>query len=289
MSAFSDTYTSTFKYPNMFYWMDEDEADLNLKKQVPDNIVPVPYHNGYMVPEACYVKYTLNVVAGKTYYFYGMMTKVGYVGMNLVENDEITVNGASYDHEETLHLQTNDNMATVVSGLTNSTVFDEVTLPSSYKKDQWYTICLPFALSESQVEEAFGKGTQLTIFNGLIDKGNNFTIKFLSHVDQNILPGQPYLIKPSGVDSDGDDLPNVDGVIGSVVGGADSKTRITFNTVLIEKEHFSTEKCYYGNDVNVNTSGTTTGETDYKFQATYSPCTPELSGNLPHPLWEWLL
>ena len=225
-------------------------------------MVPVPYHNGYMVPEASYLKYKLNVVAGKTYYFYGMMTKIGYVGMNFVEDESVI---SSFAHNESRHLNATDNMSWV-SGLSHDyTVYDEVTLPSNYKKGQWSTICLPFALSENQVEEAFGKGTQLTIYNGARKKGTGvYSVRYLSHVDRNILAGQPYFIKPSGVDANGNDLDNVGGVIGSVVEGADEKTRITFNTVCIDKTHFSTST-NYGSNEDVNASGTDIDQYGYEF------------------------
>lgn len=259
-------------FENPYYWLTEAEVDVNLDEDetvISKKMTPVPYHNGYMVPEASYLKYKLNVVAGKTYYFYGMMTKIGYVGMNFVEDESVI---SSFQHNESLHLNATDNMATLVSGQTKDyTVYDEVTLPSNYKKDQWSTICLPFALSESQVEEAFGKGTQLTLYNGAIKDGvGTYTVKYLSHVDRNILAGQPYFIKPSGVDANGVDLENVGGVIGSVVEGApDTKTRITFSTVCIDKTHFSTT-ISYGSDEDVDKSGSDIGQQGYKFVGAYA-------------------
>lgn len=260
---------------NPYYWMLDSEVSDNNDLMIPKKMKPLMYHNGYFVPEDSYVKYVLNVAAGKTYYFQGMMTKIGYVGMNFVQDDNVTISdtGRKFYHEtNTLHLKANDNMATVVANSAHGdinkylgTVYDEVTLPSNYKKDQWSTICLPFPLSESQVEEAFGKGTQLTIYNGAIRKSEGiFSVKYLSHVDRNILAGQPYFIKPSGVDANGADLDNVNGVIGSAVEGApDTKTRITFNTVCIDA-NFSTTTTY-GSDKDVNASGTDIHQEGYKF------------------------
>lgn len=268
---------------NPYYWKTSGEIDDNLDEEktiISEKMTPVPFHNGYMVPENSYLKYVINVVAGKTYYFYGMMTKIGYVGMNFVEDDNVTISdtGKKFYHQTTtLHLNANDNMATVVAnsaqGDANTylgTVYDEVTLPSNYKKNQWSTICLPFPLSESQVEEAFGKGTQLTIYNGARKKGTGvYSIRYLSHVDRNILAGQPYFIKPSGVDANGVDLENVGGVIGSAVEGApDTKTRITFNTVCIDA-NFSTTTTY-GSDEDVNASGTDIHQEGYKFVGAYN-------------------
>ncbi|MBO6099133.1 MAG: chitobiase/beta-hexosaminidase C-terminal domain-containing protein [Prevotella sp.] len=270
---FSDTKTGAFAsaHENPYYWGTSAEVGANLDLAVPKSMNPVPFHNGYLIPEAAYVKYTLNVVAGKSYYFYGMMTKIGYAGMNFVETDDVL--GSSIDHEtEPLHLQTDDDMTTYTfngSELTKSTLFDEVTLPSNYRAGLWNTICLPFALSENQVEEAFGKGTQLAIFNGLNHDAANhvYHIKYLRHVDANILPGQPYLIYPSGVDAGGEDLPNVDGVIGdNTIEGGGGTTRITFSTVLIDKDKLKQAYTSYGNDVDADGS-----TTSYIFTASYKP------------------
>ena len=88
----NDATRPTGYYENPFYWMTESEIGTNLNEEetiISKKMTPVPFHNGYMVPEASYLKYVLNVVAGKTYYFYGMMTKIGYVGMNFVEDDSV--------------------------------------------------------------------------------------------------------------------------------------------------------------------------------------------------------
>ena len=283
-TSYSETIDAGHTDLNPYFWKTREQINTNLDEEktiISEKMTPVPFHNGYMVPENSYLKYVINVVAGKTYYFYGMMTKIGYVGMNFVEDDNVTISdtGKKFYHEtNTLHLKADDNMATVVANSAHGdrttylgTVYDEVTLPSNYKKNQWSTICLPFPLSESQVEEAFGKGTQLTIYNGARKKGTGvYSIRYLSHVDRNILAGQPYFIKPTGVDANGDELENVDGVIGSAVEGApDTKTRITFNTVCIDA-NFSTTTTY-GSDEDVNASGTDIDhQKGYKFVGAYN-------------------
>jgi hypothetical protein len=214
-----------------------------------------------MIVNEGYVKYTINVVAGHTYYFFGKMTKVGYAGMNFVPAEETdgeytTTGFTNYCHETTrLDLNSNDNWTTLfgASGTalknTKTTVYDTVTLPSNYRAGKWNTICLPFAVDENQVEKVFGKGTQLAIFNGLREDSENkvYYIKYLRHVDQNILPGQPYLILPTGravaersnqenggMAETGETIATVDGIIGSTSTGGEG-TRIVFNNVIINK------------------------------------------------------
>lgn len=272
ISAFSETKTGAYQYDNPYYWGTDEEVRANNASVVPTPVLPVPYHNGYMVIEKGYVKYTIDVVAGKTYYFFGMMTKIGYVGMNFVEDDAVLVSHDIAHQTEPLHLQANDDMTTYTfngNTLEENTLLDEVTLPSNYRAEKWNTICLPFALSEDQVKEAFGEGTQLAIFNGLRHDTENhiYYIRYLRHVDQNILPGQPYLIYPTGVDAGGEDLPSVDGVIGdNTIDGGGGTTRITFSNVYIDKGKLKQACASYGSDVDADGS-----TTSYIFTGSYKP------------------
>jgi hypothetical protein len=200
-----------------------------------------------------------------------MMTKVGYVGMNFVPDESVlTAGGNDIAHRtEPLHLQTNDDMTIYKIGgsvLEKNTVVDEVTLPSNYRAEKWNTICLPFALSEDQVKEAFGEGTQLAIFNGLRHDAANhiYYVRYLRHVDANILPGQPYFIYPTGVDASGNPLATVGDVIGAAVDGQDG-TRLTFNHVFIDKSKLNQNCASYGSDKDAD------GNVSYVFTGTYAP------------------
>ena len=252
--AFSLTNTGSYTHPNPYYWGTHTEVEDNLAEVVPTPEHPIPHQGGHMIVNEGYVKYTINVTAGHTYYFFGKMTKVGYAGMNFVEAD--SENRQSYPDQ--LDLSTTDNWVTLfgASGTalknTATTIYDKVTVPSNYRIGKWNTICLPFAVDENQVEKVFGKGTQLAIFNGLREDSENkvYYIKYLRHVDQNILPGQPYLILPTGravversnqenggMAETGETIATVgsdDKVIGSTSTGG-SGTRIVFNNVIINK------------------------------------------------------
>ena len=258
-SSYSNT---NIGYENPYWWPENADVIDNNNQMIPRKMKPVPYHNGFMVPEESYVKYTINVVAGKTYYFYGMMTKVGYVGMNFVPDESVLTTGGIAHRTEPLHLQTTDNMMDIVA---QNTVVDEVTLPSNYRAEKWNTICLPFALSEDQVKEAFGEGTQLAIFNGLRHDAANHTyyVRYLRHVDANILPGQPYFIYPTGVDASGNPLATVGDVIGATVEGQ-SGTRLTFNHVFIDKSKLKQDYTSYGSDKDAD------GNISYVFTGTYA-------------------
>jgi hypothetical protein len=295
-SAFNDAPSKPDGYyDNPYYWGTQTEVENNLAEVVPTPEHPIPHQGGHMIVNEGYVKYTINVKAGHTYYFFGKMTKVGYAGMNFVEAD--SENRKSYPDQ--LDLSTTDNWVTLfgASGTAllnpatkSATIYDKVTVPSNYRIGKWNTICLPFAVDENQVEKVFGKGTQLAIFNGLREDSENkvYYIKYLRHVDQNILPGQPYLILPTGsavvertnqenggmaetgetiatVDAGGGDL-----IIGSnSTGAADGATRIVFNNVIINKGITAQS---YGCDVDADgetTSYIFTGTDEQKYIEKY--------------------
>ena len=265
---------TTYPDENPYYWGKTDFLTENNAKVVPTPERPIPHEGGHMIVNEGFVKYTLDVEAGKTYYFFGKMTKVGYAGMNFVR-------AASENRQtERVDLAANDVWTSMYgeggTALKNNatTIYDEVTVPSNYRIGKWNTICLPFAVSENQVEQVFGKNTELALFNGLYhDVANHiYYIRYLRHVDQNILPGQPYLIYPTGravaertnqenggMAETGEDVATVgttDKVIGSTIAGA---TRITFNNVIINKGVTAQN---YGCDLDAD------GSTSYVFTAT---------------------
>ncbi|MBR1449609.1 MAG: hypothetical protein IJ588_12795 [Prevotella sp.] len=78
-----------------------------------------------------------------------------------------------------------------------------VRVTRALKAGQWNTICLPFALTEAQVEEAFGSGVKLGDFNGCTvekdgDDVNAITVNFteVTAMEAN----HPYIIKTAGDD-----------------------------------------------------------------------------------------
>ena len=283
---------------NPYYWGNTTEVTNNNNQVVPTPERPIPHQGGHMIVNEGYVKYTLNVVAGKTYYFFGKMTKVGYAGMNFVpatvsnETGAITDAGSTgafndYKYEKTqLNLATGDEWSSKFSAGTmgQNTIYKTVTVPSNYRIGKWNTICLPFAVNENQVEQVFGKGTELAIFNGLRhDEVNHvYYIRYLRHVDQNILPGQPYLILPTGravaersnqenggMAETGETIATVDVADGDLVDlvigtGSSSDVRLTFKNVMIKKGVTAQS---YGSNIDAD------GTTNYEFKGTDAPAT----------------
>ena len=77
----------------------------------------------------------------------------------------------------------------------------DVLVKRTIKKDVWNTICLPFAMTKSQYESAFGSGVkiaQLATTNGITNDGaGNYKIKFNDLKGKDMVANTPYLIKPA--------------------------------------------------------------------------------------------
>lgn len=207
------------------YWPVQATVDYNLSAESRgEEVQPqpvIPYKKGYMVMQKCYVKYVINVIAGKTYYFFSNASKLGYAGINFKPlADNYFAEHANFSDSKTTITGVQDAL-TLTQGTDNwsstdalvaskGKVVKSVTLDGrTFEADTWNTICLPFAVDEDQVQTIFGNGTlipaeggsiadktkevQLMVYNGYKDN----TINFLRHVDQNILAGQPYLIRPA--------------------------------------------------------------------------------------------
>lgn len=182
----------------------------------------IPFHGGYMVMQKCYVKYVINVLAGKTYYFFSNASKLGFAGVNFKEDPSVDDDGVTKVSGTKASLTLNQSTDNWLTGMDDNKgkQIKSVTLNRTFKANTWNTICLPFNVSEKQVQEIFGnvsisdggisvsnnKATnpvdasqeaELVLYNGFKDLGvGQNTAYFLRHVDQNILAGQPYFIMP---------------------------------------------------------------------------------------------
>ena len=143
---------------------------------------------GVCLPTASYVKYTFPVEAGKTYFFFGWMTKIGIRGFGF----EPTTN--EYNGELTIKTGTTDQN----EPLTNGTKYSKVTINRKFTKDTWTTLVLPFSVSDTIVKKVFGDKTQILHYRTIQGK----TMYFFKHYHQMIVAGTPVIIKPSeGVDN----------------------------------------------------------------------------------------
>lgn len=181
-------------------------------------------NGSFLAIQKAVVKYQFHVTGNETYYFFSNFSKMGFSGATFQPD------GESGQPKDSTTFSGDDNSLSDIKafpkiGFTNvgtiegtdmtnfnytinGTDFDKVdgvfipqfkaiTLNREFKKDQWTTLTLPFNLMQSEIEEIFGVGTRLIV----LDKGTNNSgvvrLKFVYHEIQNVLPGYPYLIKPT--------------------------------------------------------------------------------------------
>lgn len=141
---------------------------------------------GYVMPSGGNVKYTFNVQAGKTYFFFGFRTKLGIRGFKFEPT--------TTDLGETVTLPQNADATTFIS--TNNGQTKNVKLVRKVKKNIWTTFCLPFSVSETQLENIFGAGTQVMQFVNV----DGYTMNVFKHYHHMIVAGTPILVCPTNDD-----------------------------------------------------------------------------------------
>ena len=174
------------------------------------------------------VKYTFHVTGNETYYFFSNFSKMGFSGANFVPDvsqPQETVEGkiSTLDlsdvtaYNKITPTPTGSNIEG--TNLKNYTYkigeidiapvagvyipqFYSIKLTRTFKPNQWTTLSLPFNLTQTEVEQIFGKGTQIIVFDKAVTTTARIYLTFFYHEIQNVLPGYPYLIRPTLVDAD---------------------------------------------------------------------------------------
>ena len=145
---------------------------------------------GVCLPSASYMKYTFDVKAGKTYFFFGWMTKIGIRGFGFepTDDDATTADFTIFSGKDGTN-NSNENNFTAKKDKTCA----KVKVQRTFAKDTWTTLVLPFSVSASQLEEKFGAGTQVLHYRTI----DNKTMYFFKHFQQMIVAGTPVLVKPT--------------------------------------------------------------------------------------------
>ena len=181
-------------------------------------------NGSYLAIQKGIVKYSFFVTANETYYLFSNFSKLGFCGANFVPSEtvkpadddahKITLSDVSaYPKTERVTVATDGDkneyaykfdgaIKGYVKGFTIP-LFNSITLNRTFKKDQWTTLSLPFNLTQTEVEQIFGKGTQIIVFDKAETTPARTNLTFFYHEIQNVLPGYPYLIRPTLVDADG--------------------------------------------------------------------------------------
>ena len=157
-----------------------DEGDTEANHPYAED--PIIDGTGVCIPSASFMKYTFDVEAGKTYFFFGWMTKIGIRGIGFEPNAE--------QASETLEIKADKTSS---NSFEQGKKYEEATLQRTFKANTWTTLVLPFSVSASEVKNAFGDNTQVLHYRTIQGR----TMYFFKHYHQMIVAGTPVLIKPS--------------------------------------------------------------------------------------------
>ncbi len=160
---------------------------------------------GYVLVSGGYAKYTFEVKAGKTYYFFATGSKVGVRGFQFVPTEttktedrtSVTINPNPDSGKSEYSV---DGVAKTLAE-TKTACADKpvnVTLNRTFKKDTWTSLVLPFSVSTTQLDKLFGDGKvgpEVLHFLDVTQSGVHWRLRLMQHYHQMLVAGTPVLIK----------------------------------------------------------------------------------------------
>lgn len=144
-------------------------------------------HTGYMTISEGYVTYKFLVKAGKTYYLFASGTKLALSGFRFKQEENYKT-----EKLQKVTLEGNNNNTTTIDGLTEGNQYN-VTLNRSFGSGKWYSVVLPFSVSQKQMKSVFGEEVKVLHYNDVAGT----TLNLFKHYYQMIVGGTPVLVKPS--------------------------------------------------------------------------------------------
>lgn len=161
--------------------------------------------DGHVLITKGIVRYTFNVLPGKTYYIFSNTAKLGLAGFTFepgkhaeyhkvkpdAKHDEWRATGKIVDVSSIANVELKDGEDYSPTDAKNA----EVKLDRTFYKNYWNAICLPYSINRRQIEKVFGDGTMVVLMKN-IDTLNK-KVMFIEHVNQDIIAGYPYLIFPT--------------------------------------------------------------------------------------------
>lgn len=164
--------------------------------------------DGHVLITKGIVRYTFNVLPGKTYYIFSNTAKLGLAGFTFEKGIHAKYHKVKPDAKHDEWRATGDlytiptAKVTLEDGVNYSAPTDaknaEVKLDRTFHKNYWNAICLPYSINRRQIEEVFGDGTMVVLMN-YIDTSSK-KVMFIEHANQDIIAGYPYLIFPTRKD-----------------------------------------------------------------------------------------
>lgn len=178
--------------------------------------------DGHVLITKGIVRYTFNVLPGKTYYIFSNTAKLGLAGFTFEPGKHAEYHKVKPDakHDEWRATGVFDDVSNVKDvlledGKDYSAPTDaknaKVTLNRKFYKNYWNAICLPYSINRRQIEDVFGDGTMVVLMN-YIDTSSK-KVMFIEHANQDIIAGYPYLIFPTKKgDNDKTDHTPIEGI-----------------------------------------------------------------------------
>lgn len=162
--------------------------------------------DGHVLITKGIVRYTFNVLPGKTYYIFSNTAKLGLAGFIFEKGIHAQYHQVRPDakHDEWRATGEFVNVSKDENGVTLDDTKDysalikknvDVTLKRTFYKNYWNAICLPYSINRRQIEKVFGDGTMVVLMKN-IDTSNK-KVMFIEHANQDIIAGYPYLIFPT--------------------------------------------------------------------------------------------
>lgn len=162
--------------------------------------------DGHVLITKGIVRYTFNVLPGKTYYIFSNTAKLGLAGFTFkkgihaeyhkvkpdAKHDEWRATGDFVDVSKDENVVTLDDTKDY-SARTEKNV--DVKLNRKFYKNRWNAICLPYSINRRQIEKVFGDGTMVVLMKKI--ETSNKKVMFIEHANQDIIAGYPYLIFPT--------------------------------------------------------------------------------------------
>lgn len=141
-------------------------------------------HTGYMLISEGYVTYEFPVKAGKTYYLFASRTKLALSGFCFDKDASYTATDVTLDG--------NADNTDAINKLEVDKQYN-VTLNRSFGANKWYSVVLPFSVSQKQMKSVFGKDVKVLHYSDV--EGTDLNL--FEHFYQMIVGGTPVLVKPS--------------------------------------------------------------------------------------------
>ena len=166
-------------------------------------------NGSFLLIQKAVIKYRFHVTGSETYYFFSNFSKMGFSGAEFQPDNAQPTAELSLSDTKKYTAPT----AGTDGKVENVTIpqYKSITFTRTFKPNQWTTLTLPFNLTQDEVQSIFGDGTQIIMLDkATLSSEGGARLHFIYHEIQNVLPGYPYLIKPTLKNIENDAVVDID-------------------------------------------------------------------------------